>query len=92
MIIAKKILKKTFTVSSQWPKMWWRDEKMTDFSRFFGRCDLVFEHLKKNLSPQYKLRTRWDVRAKFGANRSRHGWETLVGEKRKRKKQIDEKT
>ena len=58
---------------SQRAKMWRRGWKMTDFSRFFGRCDLVFELFKK-ISPQYKSRTRRDVRAKFGANRSRDGW------------------
>jgi hypothetical protein len=64
---------------------------MTDFSMFFGRCDLVFELFQK-ISPQYKSRTRWDVRVKFGANRSRDGRETLAGEKKKKKKQIDGKT
>ena len=47
-----------------------RGEKMTDFSRFFGRCDLVFE-LFQTISPQYKSRTRWDVRAKFGEKRKK---------------------
>jgi len=44
-------------------------KKNTDFSSFLGgRCDLVFE-----LRPQHKSHTTGDVRAKFGAYRSKDG-------------------
>ena len=63
---------------------------MSDFSMFFGRCDLVFELFAKS-SPQYKSRIRTHVRAKFGGDRLRDGRETLAGEKKRKKSKSTEK-
>jgi hypothetical protein len=63
-------------------------KKMSDFSMFLAVVTWFWTFRKS--SPKYKSQIRTHVRAKFGADRSRDGWESLAEEK-KRKKRVDGK-